>query len=68
MFRRLIKKLFFKQPSGKALVLVSSCVNGGDGSYLFYDEAEQALEHAYHWYGNTDVPFGARMINWATFL
>ena len=63
MFKRLIQRFYKKKTFGKELVLVGSCIKTTEDNYLLYDEAEQALEYIFHWYGFTDVPYGARMVN-----
>ncbi|WP_375749978.1 hypothetical protein [Vibrio sp. HN007] len=63
MFKRLFQRFYKKRNFGKELVLVGTCIKATEDSYLLYDEAEQALEYVFYWYGFTDAPYGARMTN-----
>lgn len=65
MFKSIVE-LFSKKNAlvkNNEIVLVGTCFKSSEEAYLLFDEAEQAIEYAYYWYGKTERAFSLPLKN-----
>ncbi|MDB1125195.1 hypothetical protein [Vibrio algarum] len=65
MFKNIVERFIKKRASlrNKEIILVGTCLKSTEDDYLFFEEAEQAIEYAYYWYSKTDLTHTLPMKN-----